>query len=90
MVAIYERKAAESTTFQMSEDLKYKLYHNEKGFRWVQYRSNGTEKSKMFWVDIPDEIASDLAAALLRGKNNGLISKKGFPPRESRQVSFQA
>jgi len=83
MVAIYERKEVQSTTFQISNDLKYRLYHNEKGFRYVRYTSNGAEKPKMFWIDIPDEIATDVAAALLRGKNNGLISKKGFPPRES-------
>lgn len=74
MVVIYEhKKAASSTTFRISEKLHYKLFHNEDGFRYVQYRSNGQEKTRIFWVDIPEEIASDLAAALLKMRDTGSI-----------------
>jgi len=76
MVAIYENKGAvPSTTFRMSENLQYKLFHNEDGFRYVQYKSNGQEKSRVFWVDIPEEIASALATDLLKMRDNGLIKK---------------
>jgi len=70
MPVIYEdKRRVPSITFRMSGDLWYKLFHNEDGFRYVQYISNEQGETKIFWVDIPEEIASDLATALLNMRN---------------------
>ena len=76
MVVIYEgKKAFPSTTFRISEKLQYKLFQNEDGFRYVQYKSNGQGETKIFWVDIPEEIATALASTLLKMRDNGLFKK---------------
>jgi hypothetical protein len=84
MPSIYFKN--QCTVFQIDKTLKYFLYNNEEDFRWARIRTDGNGKSQIFSIEIPKEIAQDVAGVLLKNDNGQFSSlrkqtSQGFKER---------
>lgn len=76
MLSIYDKVSNEGnkcTVFQLSEDLQYQLWIHKDKFTWVRLRRNGNNGVVSFSMEIPKEIASDVATELLKASDNGFF-----------------